>query len=289
MNIKPNEKFIYIDEMQVSYFDEGHEGVPIILVHGFPFCKETWLPQLDFLSFDFRVIAYDIRGFGKSSSSAETPVSIEIFANDLILLMDSLHIEKAIVCGFSMGGYIVLNALYLHSNRFIAAILCDTQSIADSVEAKAKREKTILQIEANGLQLFAADFVNNIFDKETLATNNALVVSIHNIIIDASISSVVATLRALANRSESGSTLNQISIPTLIICGENDKITPVQQSKDLQEKMVKSSLFVIKNAGHMSILEQADQVNTIIKNFITALPKEISGNLYGVENSIIKK
>jgi 3-oxoadipate enol-lactonase len=127
------EKNLYVDinGITICYDDFGKGLLPIIFIHGFPFDKSSWQPQLDFLRQTHRVIAYDIRGFGNSTSGKEKE-SIRLFADDLIQFMDALEIDKAIVCGLSMGGYILLNAAFRYPERFEAIVLSDTQCIADS-------------------------------------------------------------------------------------------------------------------------------------------------------------
>jgi len=134
-NVTGHDINIKLNGLTISYDDLGKGAVPIIFIHGFPFDKSSWQPQMEFFKKTNRVIAYDIRGFGKSSSGNEKE-SIRLFADDLIKFMDGLEITKAIVCGFSMGGYILLNAVCHYPKRFDAIILSDTQCIADSVETK---------------------------------------------------------------------------------------------------------------------------------------------------------
>src|SRR5688572_6563533 len=132
---------------QFSYDDIGEGSVPIIFIHGFPFDKSMWQLQMEHFKTTHRVIAYDIRGFGKSFDDTND-LSITLFADDLIQLMDSLQIDKAIVCGLSMGGFIALNAINRFPGRFAGLILCDTQCIADPEDVKAGRYTTISQIRA---------------------------------------------------------------------------------------------------------------------------------------------
>jgi 3-oxoadipate enol-lactonase len=149
---KFEEKIITIEEREIAYFDEGTGELTIIFVHGFPFNKSFWTPQLEFLSTRYRVIATDIAGFGNSDE--KTNQSISIFADDLILFINQLKIESTIFCGLSFGGYILLNAVVRYPTKFTGLILCDTQCIADSKDAVEKRIKTIEQIEANGIEDF---------------------------------------------------------------------------------------------------------------------------------------
>src|SRR4051812_26378965 len=122
MELLEKELSININGITISYTDSGNSSIPLIFIHGFPFDKSTWEPQITALKNTTRVIAYDIRGFGNSTSDNE-PASIDLFANDLIAFMDALKISKAIVCGLSMGGYILMNAIGRSPERFEAVIL----------------------------------------------------------------------------------------------------------------------------------------------------------------------
>src|SRR5687768_16230610 len=140
------DKSVQVNGISMSYEDTGKGSIPLIFIHGFPFDKSTWQPQLDSLKKNNRVIAYDIRGFGGSGPGSSS-ISLDLFATDLIQFMDALKIEKAVVCGLSMGGYILMNAVSRFPDRFEAIILSDTQCIADSDENREKRYKTIGHVE----------------------------------------------------------------------------------------------------------------------------------------------
>lgn len=269
-NTTGSEILIHVNEISVCYDDLGQAPIPIIFIHGFPFDKTMWQPQLDFFKSSQRVIAYDIRGFGKSTSDNET-ASMNLYADDLIKFMDLLEIDKAIVCGLSMGGYILLNAVNRYPEKFAAIILSDTQCIADSAEAKEKRYKSIAQIIFGGLENFAEAFVKNIFCNQTLASNNQEVERIKKIILSTSSDTMVAALSALANRWEMCSTLSDIKIPTLILCGSDDAITPLAQSEFMQSKIKNAVLRTIKNAGHLSNLENPLEFSKQINDFVLSL------------------
>ncbi|TAH44321.1 MAG: alpha/beta hydrolase [Bacteroidetes bacterium] len=262
--------FMSINGIQLCYDDYGSSETAVIFIHGFPFNKSTWDAQTSFLSQTYRVLAYDIRGFGKSDPGEEK-FSINLFADDLIAFMDELGIEKAIICGLSMGGYILLNALKRYPERFNAAILCDTQCVADTNEGKEKRLKTIAQIEDGGVKEFTEGFLKAIFHEESINTKSALVNRIRNTILSAKTSSLTQTLLALAERSETCSSLEQIQIPTLILCGEQDVVTKPEQSEYLNKKIKNSIFQLIPRAGHMSNLEQADVFTRHILLFINNL------------------
>lgn len=262
-----NEKKIILNDITVAYDDCGYGTIPIIFIHGFPFDKSMWYSQMNILKETHRVLAYDIRGFGNSTSGNED-FSIRLFADDLINFMDSLQIDKAIVCGLSMGGYILLNAVIYYPERFTALILADTQCIADSTEGKIKRNNTAMEIGKHGLHDFAEGFINSIFTKETIDNKNPTVEKIKHTILSTSALTIIRTLNALANRTEMCKRLNEINIPVLIICGEEDSITTPDQAKFMHKHIPNSKIRFLEKAGHMSNLENAGEFNKYITDFI---------------------
>lgn len=269
MRTTGNDIEINVNGITICYDDLGEGGIPIVFIHGFPFNKSAWQPQMDFLKKTNRVIAYDIRGFGKSTAGNEE-ASIDLFGDDLIKFMDALLIKKAVVCGLSMGGYILLNALDRYPNRFEAIVLSDTQCISDSPEVKEKRYKTIEQIKVGGLNDFAEAFIQNIFCKESLNNKKELVEKIKNIILSTSPDTITGTLNALAQRREMCFLLREISIPTLILCGKEDMVTPLAQSEFLHNRIKNSIFHHLDGAGHLPNLEQASKFNKYIYDFISS-------------------
>lgn len=260
---------IELNNISISYNDIGVGTSPIIFLHGFPFDKSMWKGQLDALKATNRVIAIDIRGFGQSKD-AKTTLSIDLFSNDLQLFMDKLKIDKAILCGLSMGGFISLNAVKRFPERFEALILCDTQCIADTAEVKENRYKTIEQIKINGATEFNEKFTKSVFHSDSLVNKTELVANLRNIVVANSKEIIVAGLIALAERAETCSILNLIKIPTLIICGKQDQITPLSESEFMQKKIKGATLKIIENAGHVSNLEHPEEFNNYISDFLTS-------------------
>jgi len=261
---------VEVNNTILSYNDVGEGSIPIIFLHGFPFDKSMWKGQLDFLKSSNRVIAYDIRGFGKSIEVKST-LSIDLFGEDLIAFMDKLNIEKAIICGLSMGGYIALNAIEEFPDRFEALILSDTQCIADTAEVKEKRKTTIEQIELEGTDVFMEKFIKSVFHPDSLTNKLELVESLRTVVFENSKGIITAGLSALAERSETCSSLDAIHIPTLIICGREDAVTPLAQSEFMHKQIGGSSLKIIDDAGHVSNLEQTDEFNKCILDFLNSL------------------
>jgi 3-oxoadipate enol-lactonase len=261
---------ITLNDFHLSYDDVGEGSTPIICLHGYPFDKTMWQGQLDYLKSSNRIIACDIRGFGKSTDE-DSHLSIDLFSEDLIAFMDKLNIDKAIVCGLSMSGFIALNALNRFPNRFEALILCDTQCIADTVEVKEKRYRIIDDIGVNGVTDFNEGFIKSVFHKDSITNKKELVEQLRSVVFSNSKHIISQGLVALAERSETCSTLNMITVPTLIICGREDEVTPLAQSEFMHATIKGSILHVIDDAGHVSNLEQPDEFNKHLLDFLTAL------------------
>lgn len=259
---------ITVNNINVSYNDEGPEGAPmIIFIHGFPLNKSMWNKQLNALKDDFRVIAYDIRGHG-ATEVGEIDFSIDLFVSDLLSFMDALKIEKTMICGLSMGGYIALNAIENHPDRFTALILSDTNCTADTPEAKEKRMKTIINIKENGVEKLAEDLLPNLFASESFKSNTEEIAAVREMIVTTSIPSLNKSLHALANRKETCSKLSKIKVPTLILVGEEDKITPPEAAIAMHEKIKDSLLQLIPHAGHLSNLENENEYNSQLERFL---------------------
>ncbi|MBC7845174.1 MAG: alpha/beta hydrolase [Flavobacterium sp.] len=259
---------INVNDFNLSYDDIGEGSIPIVFLHGFPFDKTMWQEQLDFLKTTHRVIACDIRGFGKSTDE-ESHLGMDLFANDLILFIDKLGLEKVIICGLSMGGFIALNAMKRFPSRFEALILCDTQCIADSREVKAKRYKNIEDIKEYGVTHFNEGFIKKVFHEDSITNKPELVKQLRNVVFSNSQHIICQGLVALAERSETCPILNKITIPTLIICGRDDAVTPLDESKFMNKNIKDSVLHVINNAGHVSNLEEPAKFNKLLRDFLT--------------------
>jgi 3-oxoadipate enol-lactonase len=263
-----------INNYTVSYTDQGDKNAPTILfIHGFPFNKNMWAGQVDALKENFRVVAYDVRGHG-GSDIGHVDFSIDLFVTDLINLMDALQIEKAILCGLSMGGYIALHALEQYPGRFEALILCDTQCMADTPEGKEKRMKAIESIKANGVALYAKASIINLFAEESFQTKQKEIAAIQKTIEQTSPETLCQTLMALAQRRETCTRLTEIKIPVLILVGREDKITPIAAAKLMDEKIKHSTLIIVEHAGHLTNLENPSDFNYQLKQFVYSFSKK---------------
>jgi 3-oxoadipate enol-lactonase len=262
-------KKILINGIQVSYKEVGiANSLPVIFIHGFPFNKSMWEVQMTALSDSYRCIAYDVRGHG-DSGKGEIEFSVSQFADDLLAFMDALKIEKAIVVGLSMGGYIALNAIKKNPEKIAGLVLCDTQCAADTDEGRDKRKKTIAFIKKNGLGIYSEESLKNLFAPASFQAKKEEVQFIHQAILTTHAETICLTLQALANRKETCSSLADIKVPVCIVVGSEDKITPPSSALKMNELINNSELIVIEGAGHLSNLENPEQFNEHLKSFLS--------------------
>ncbi|MGA9363224.1 MAG: alpha/beta hydrolase [Bacteroidota bacterium] len=260
-----------INGWATSYNTYGKtSGLPVVFIHGFPFSQEMWKPQVSALSPDYWVITYDVRGHGESEVG-DGQYTIEFFVDDLIALLNHLKIEKAVVAGLSMGGYIALRAVERNPERFRALVLCHTRSEADTDETKLKRAASIRLVKQEGVKKFAEGFVRGAFAPQTFDSKPAAVKPIKEIIEKMSPLAIAGTLLALAARTDTAASLSKIAVPTLILVGESDTLIPTSAGQSMHEKIPNSGLHVIPKSAHLSNLENPGEFNRLLLNFLRKL------------------
>jgi pimeloyl-ACP methyl ester carboxylesterase len=263
----------FVNNAHIFYTEEGPAGgLPVLFLHGFPFNHTMWLGQLKAVGAFCRGVAYDIKGHGLSDVG-DGQYSIEAHVDDLIAILDTLGIDRAVIAGLSMGGYITLRALERNPERFLAAVLCDTRSEPDTSEARVRRFEGVKTVKREGSALFADTFVKAVFAPESFTRKPDAVAMIHRIIEATPPLSLAGTLLALASRTDTTPSLGKIRIPTLILVGEHDAVTPVDASRSMHELIAGSELHVIPGAGHMSNLENPEAFN----EKLTAFLKKVAG------------
>jgi len=259
-----------INGINVHFIDVGVQNdrkPPVVLIHGFPFSSEMWSAQVELLKDEHRVIAYDIRGHGKSGVG-DGQYLLEFFVDDLITLLDSLNVPKVELCGLSLGGYIALRTIERNPERVSSLILCDTGPKADSNEAKLRRAASIKAVKTNGVNAFAETFLKAVFAPESFQSKPGEVEMIRRMIQSNSETGICGTLLALAGRTDTTESLSRINVPTLILVGELDKITPPNLSEMMHDKIRNSELHVLPNAAHLSNLENPVEFNKQLTNFV---------------------
>jgi len=260
---------IRIGDISISYLLKDAEPTDqtVVFVHGFPFNKNMWIPQLEGLPPAVRGIAMDVRGHG-NSTTGHGFFSVDVFAKDLLVFLRKMAINRAVICGISMGGYIALRAYQIQPEVFAGLVLCDTNSLADDNTAKQKRFDTIQSVLKNGKRAFSIGFVNNVFGQKALAENQEAVDLIKSSIRRNTESSICATLLALASRTDTTDSLAAISAPTLVVRGAEDRITPRDQSDILVAGIPGAAYLEIPDCGHLPNLENTTRFNMELIAFL---------------------
>ena len=255
----------------IDYETEGpRTGLPVVLIHGFPFNRHMWKPQIEALKKQYYVVTYDVRGSG-ASPAGDGQYSVEYFVDDLIGLLDHLRIPRAVGAGLSMGGYIALRAIERHPDRFRGLVLADTRSEPDSNEGKIRRASQARSLKRDGMKKFADDFLPGLFHRETLKKLPDVVRMIRRMIEETSPLAAAGTLLALSARTDTTPSLYSINVPTLILVGKSDSLTPPSASNAMKEKIRDAKLHVIAGAGHLSNLENAEEFNRHLVSFLNRL------------------
>ena len=256
-----------IGNVDLHFVDQG-EGPVVVFVHGFPLDHSMWRGQIDGLSSRLRVIAPDLRGFGKSASHDDV-VTMAQFADDIAALLDVLEISEPVVyCGLSMGGYIGWQFVQRHRARVAKLIQCDTKAKADTDEARATRLKAADHVLANGPQTLVTTMMPKLFAEATVASQPEIVQATHDVMLNTAPSAIAAAQRGMAERPDVTNELSKIDVPTLLLCGEHDAISPADEMREIAAAIPKSRFVQIDGAGHMAPLEDPAAVNAAILDFL---------------------
>jgi len=257
------------------YFADRGAGVPLVLVHGFPLDHAVWAGQLEGLSNTngCRMIAPDLPGFGRSPA-IDDPATMAQFADDLAALLDGLGIaEPVILCGLSMGGYIAFEFWRRHRSRLRGLVLCDTRAAADSAEVAEARRQTADRVLREGPRLLADAMLPRLFSEATQQLRPALIEAVRAAIVNNNARGVAAAARGMAQRADMTGELPRIDCPTLVVVGRNDMISTPDEMRGIAQAMPNAAFVEIPFAGHMSPLENPDDVNAAIRAFLTRLRK----------------
>jgi 3-oxoadipate enol-lactonase len=260
-----------INDIQMAYTDMG-TGDPVVLIHGYPFNRSLWGEQVAALSESYRVIAPDLRGFGETESSAG-PATMNQMAQDVAHLLDHLEIERAVIGGLSMGGYVALAFYKQFPARVRALVLADTRAQADSEEAKQTRAQQAERALSEGMAGIADAMLPKLLTPETVSKRPEIVKRVRDMMLKTKPEGAASALLGMAQRDDQTQLLLSISAPALILVGAEDAITPVADSEQMQQVIADSRLVVIENAGHVSNLERTEQFNEALLDFLRAALK----------------
>lgn len=260
-----------VNNTYLAYDDHGI-GLPVLFLHAFPLNRQMWQAELTALLADerYRLVALDWRGFGESDIT--TPVStMELFADDVAGLMDALGIQRAVLCGLSMGGYAAFAFLRKYPQRVSGLILADTRPGADSPEAQANRENVARIAETQGTGAIADLQVPRVLSEYTRQHHPEVELRVRQMIDAATAQGIAAASRGMGQRADSTDLLAGITCPTLIVVGEQDVLTPPSVAQEYAAQIPGAQCVVIQHAGHLSNLEQPEAFLQVVRGFLGSL------------------
>lgn len=254
---------------QVSY-EEAGAGRPLLLIHGYPFNRTLWEPQLHGLADAAHVIAPDLWGFGESAPVDGATVGV--YADEVHALAETLSATgPAVVCGLSMGGYIAFEYFRRYPADVAGIVLANTKAGPDSAEGKAGRDKSAGLAKEKGAAAIAEAMLPKMLSPKSYTNNPELVQRLKRMMESASVPGIVAALMAMRDRPDSTPTLAQIKRPALVLGGADDQLFPQSEFQNMASAIADARLEILPDAGHVSNLEQPDLFNRAVRQLLVKL------------------
>lgn len=261
---------VVLDEIMVSYEDEGR-GPPLVLVHGHPFNRSMWRPQLDHFSrAGWRVIAPDLRGYG-DSTVIPGKTMMETFARDIQGLLDALGLDKVVLGGLSMGGQIVMEVHRLFPDRIRALVLADTSASAETSDGRRVRFEMADRLVREGMLPYVAEVLPKMVAPDNIQAMPEMAHRVRNMMQTAPSEGAAAALRGRAERPDYLEMLPRVDVPALVVVGSHDEFTPVGEARLMHEHLRDSTLVIIEGAAHMPNLERENEFNAAVGVFLASL------------------
>jgi 3-oxoadipate enol-lactonase len=262
-------RHIRSDDTEIVYRTIG-DGPPVILLHPFPTNHEFWLPVGEALATRYRVVLPDLRGHGESGAG-EGPTTMAKHAADIARVMDDADVGRAPLIGISIGGYVLFEFWRKYRGRVAALGLCNTKAPADSPEARAARLQAANDVLERGTEIFFEAQVPRLLGKTTRETRPDLVDGALRMMRKMSPEDVAQVQRGMAERPDSVDTLKTINVPTLLVAGDEDVLTVVNEAEFMRQHIAGSELRVIPKAGHFSPWEQPYEATRLVRRFLDGL------------------
>ena len=273
VSTRPGEMVRYdVGEVTLAADVRG-DGPALLLVHGFPLDRFLWTHQVATLA-GWRRIAPDLRGLGGSDAPADG-YTMAAYADDLIQLLDRLRVPRAVVAGLSMGGYVAFEMLRRHRERVAGLILVDTRADADGPDARAARDAMAQLAQADGVRALAERLLPRLVGRSTQQTQPHLVEQVREMMARAPLAGVVGALRAMKERADATPLLAGIDVPTLVVVGQEDEMTPPAVARAMTDAIPSAAMTVIPGAGHLSPLEAPTAVSRVCAEFLEAMHESV--------------
>ena len=245
-------------------FDDAGEGEAIVFLHGFPFNRSMWREQLEFLSaHGYRCVAPDLRGLGENKSANEVN-TMDDMARDVAALMDELKIEKAAICGLSMGCYVAFEFIHLFPSRVTALVLAGARAEGPDKAEKQSREQQAKRVLEHGFTPSVESILQSLLSPRTLNDKPEVVARIRQMVKSTDPRGAAAAQRGMAARRDYCGDLPQISVPTFIVAGHDDGVRKPIDAETIHALINGSRLEPIKDAGHLMNMEQPEEFNRMM-------------------------
>ncbi len=249
------------------YFEDIHpeKKEAILLVHGHPFDHTMWLYQIDALE-DFRLILPDLKGYGRTDYKFDK-IYIEEQALDLVLLLDHLKIDKVHLIGLSMGGQIIVEFARLFPLKVLSLVICDSNPSGETEESYQNRLELADKMFSIGMKEYTGQDIYKYLHSNTISEKGDAYNHLYQMMINTKVEGAVASHRGRAERRDNFCYLKEIKVPTLVIVGDSDFFTPVNEMKEIASKIPNSKFAVVAKAGHIPNMEQPEVFNKLLKDF----------------------
>lgn len=254
------------------HWREAGAGDAAIFIHGFPFHSGMWNGQLAAVPQGWRFIAPDLRGFGESEIGAQTPLTMDLFADDIVALMDHLQIDQAVICGLSMGGYVAFSMVERHPDRVRALVLAATRATADSAEARQGRLDLARRTRVEGSRAVIDSMLPKLVSGATRMQRPQAVDQVRAMMAAASPDALARALEGMAQRADHSGDLQKIGVSTMVVRGDQDEIIPATDVEQIARAVRGTRHEVIQNVGHLPNLEAPDVFNKTLEHFLNFLP-----------------
>ena len=254
------------DDAEVVYWVLG-DGPSVVLLHPFPANHEFWLPVAEELSSRYRLILPDLRGHGESEVG-EGPATMTTHAADLLRVIDDARVSRAPLIGVSIGGYILFEFWRKHRDRVAALGLCNTKAPADNAQGRVGRLQPANDVLEHGTEPFLQSMLSRVLAKTTQETRPDLVQRALNMMRQMSPEDIAQVQRGMAERPDSIETLKTINVPTLLVTGDEDVLTGINEAELMRQHIAGSQLRVIPKAGHYSPWEQPAEATKLLRQFL---------------------
>jgi 3-oxoadipate enol-lactonase len=241
--------------------------LPLVLVHAFPMGSRMWRAQVEAVR-DRQVVAPPLPGFDGHPRLAQP--DIDAYARDVLTRLEAEGIGRAIFCGLSLGGYVLFGALRQAPERIAGLILADTRTSVDTPERLAARVRSIETARQRGPSAIADEMLPGLVGQTTHATRPAVVAELRGLIESQTGEAIADGLQAMMTRPDSAAVLAQVRVPTLMIVGSEDTITPLADAENMRRAVPGSRLVTIPGAGHMSNMEAPREFNAAVLAFLAA-------------------